>query len=123
MSFLFRWLARCGQQAASHWRQLTEDPNKPDTAPLPFGSDAADGSAIGARLVLEEALVVAGSATPTLSRGYYREWLATPSSTLHRALGLTGRNPDHWHAHRVPALLARWRQVDGEDPIVEAAAA
>ena len=96
---------------------------KPGTAPLPFSDDAADGSAIGARLVLDEAVVVAASATPTLSRGYYREWLVTPSSTLHRALRLTGRDPEHWHAHRVPALLLRWRHADEEGPIAEAAAA
>ena len=109
-----------GQQAAMRSPPTRNDVGEPGTALPPVG-DAADQALAGAHMVLAEALAVAASPTLTWSRGYYRDWLVTPSPTLRRALNLTGHDPDHWHRHRVPALLAQWHHAEG-DLTVRAAA-
>ena len=90
--------------------------------PRPLVRDPADQALVGARTVFAAALAVAASPTLTWSRSYYREWLVTPSATLHRVLGLTGHDPDHWHRHHAPALLAQWRRADSDLPVRATAA-
>ena len=50
---------------------------------------------------------------PLVKREGHRDWMTTPSETLRVILGQAGEDAEHWHRHRVPALLAQWREYPG----------